>query len=191
MLLGACSYLPGALTDKHIDQYVLAYEKLAQVSPQIESERKKSGALSIFICDACRALMTKAVTEAGYSGLDAFLLMDLRISYTMNYVIYLRLAELVGGVASDVPIEAICTEEQFKEKIEKDKESEYTKYCRRAHGFVGYIERVGGMLKMVATTLMSKGDLEIVGKNYEKIYAAVTNQELIDELNHSGGGWDD
>ncbi len=191
-ILVSCSYLPWQLKQKDIDQYILAYNKLAEVSAQVEAEKQKSGAFSIFACEKCREIMGQAIKDAGYSDFKAFIIMDLRISYTMRYLIYLKITELVGEVSQDLPVEKTCSDPSLREHLTEEDKKTVDKYCGQAIAYTRYIEKIGGFFKNIAQTLMSKGDFDIIEKNFDKIFSAISNENLPRELIRSGGGddWD-
>ena len=190
-IIVSCGYLPDSLTQKDIDQYLNAYEKLTNVSTEIENAKTRSNSVSIFTCSECREIMRKAVMEAGYSGLKEFMLVDLRMSYTMRYVAYLKITEIVGDLSEDIPVEDLCNNPQLRKNIDKAQREKVDKHCRQVVVFTSYIENIGSYFKYFAKEMMSKGDIELVAKNFERIHSTLTNKNLIKELNRSNGDWDD
>ena len=189
--LTACDYLPRSLTDKDITQYVHAYENLAAISPKLEEARKQSNAISIFTCKTCLDLMTEAVRDAGYESFESFLLMDLRISYTMRYVVYLRISKLIGDTSQDLPVEEACSKEHIDSIQDPEQRNKVEQYCRQAIVLSRHIERIGQLLSNLVEKLISKGDLSMVEKHFDALSKAITDQRLVSEFNrNSSGDWD-
>jgi hypothetical protein len=193
LLLSSCGFLVPSLTETDIQQYIKAYDNFAAISPQLQSERKKSNSISILTCGKCLGLLDSATQKAGYSGFKSFLVTDIRIHYSMRYVIYLKIAQLLGSAASEVPDEQhYCTNPDNTEISDKKKKEEADRLCRQISSLSGFIKKFGHFVDAAAEKMIFKGDLVIVEKHFDGIHAAHTNNKLIDELNHSNGGeWDD
>lgn len=192
----SCNYLVDSLSDEDISQYISAYDNLAIVSNQLEVEREKSNAISVLVCSKCLELMDKAVQDAGYAGLSSFFLMDLRISHTMRYVIYLEISQLVGQVGEkigqDGVAEKVCSGIAEISASHGDEEQQMKDHCRLASALSTYIEKLSTHIKGISEKLIVSGDLDIVQRRFEEINKAFTDSRLIDDLNHAGGGeWDD
>ncbi|SFM13475.1 hypothetical protein [Marinobacter zhejiangensis] len=191
VFLAACQYLPSALTKDDVDQYIEAYKKLAEISPELEVLRTKSGSISVFTCSACKARMETSVVSAGYRSLESFMVMDLRMSYTMRYVLYLELTQLVSEAGEDIPIENVCSVQNRNNLSEADRQT-FDDYCGKAVLYTGYIERVSRFVSDVVEYIVSKADFEIVAESFDEIHSAITDPRLISDLSRSGGGgWDD
>lgn len=196
LFLASCGFLIDALSDEDISQYIDAYDRLAKISPQLKEAQEKSGSPVLLACSRCRELMDEAVKEAGYSGLNAFLLMDLRISYTMRHVAYLKLTQVVSGLSEEVSRDGVpekaCSDianlSQMPESKEKARD-----YCRLVAALSNYIEMLSGYINGLSETLMQVGDIEMVNGRFDEIFAATTDERLFAELNHlsSSGEWDD
>lgn len=192
LLLGSCGYIIAPLNDKDIQQYIKAYENLATISPQLANERAKSNSVSILTCKECLALLDTAVKEAGYSSYRSFLATDIRIHYAMRHVLYLEIAQITAGVASDVPDEQFCSDPGSVVISDKAKTEQVEKLCGQISTIAGFIEKFARWFDGVADKLVTEGDLEVVAKYLDQIHAVQTNENLIDELNHANGGdWDD
>lgn len=190
----SCSYLSSPLSDDDISHYLQAYENIAKISPELEAAREKDKAQSILTCSPCRDLLDSAVKKAGYSGYKSFLITDLRIHYAMQYVMYLKIANLVGGTVSDkgIPVELLCKKPNIREEMDKQKTQDFDKFCQRVSVIAGFIEKMGKFANILSEKLLQKGDLDTVNKHLDRIVTALTNPELIDEFNHTRGiDWDD
>ena len=119
----SCTEFDPALTEEDISRYVTAIENLAKVSLQIDEEMRNSDAQIVFFCEPCRDLMRRAVQDAGYKSFKSFLLMDLRITYTMRYLLYLRISEMAGEAALDAPVEKICNDPLLRKSLNHEQES--------------------------------------------------------------------
>ena len=191
LLLTACGYFSDSLTENDIIQYVTAYENLAAISPELEQKKKQSNSQNIFTCEKCRELMTQAVKNAGYSSFQSFLVMEVRLSYTMKYVAYVRISRLVGDLSKDVAAEDLCAEIESGLTPNSAQRDKFNEYCTTASAYAGYIERIGGLVNSAVTRLMQQADIELVDQHFDKIHAALTNDSLAADLNHSAGDWDD
>ena len=167
----------------------MAIENLAKVSPQIDEEMRNNDAQIVFFCEPCRDLMSQAVRDAGYKSFKSFLLMDLRIAYTMRYLLYLRISEMLGEAAQDAPVEKICEDPLLRESLNSKQEAKLNEYCAEAAKLSRVIERIGGFLKNLSVKLMSEGDIDIVHKSFDKIQSALNDERL--SIHLRGGEWDD
>lgn len=180
------------LSEQDIQQYIQAYENFAEISPKLEEERKRSNSISIFTCKECRSLLLQAVQDAGYSDLKSFLAMDLRIHYTMRAVAYLKIAELLGGLADEISAEEVRAKPELMEGLDETERDEVTGLYDKVAALDRHIKKIGSLFKAMAERILQKGDLELVSKHFDAIHSALTNADLPSELNHSGGGdWDD
>lgn len=191
VLLMSCGYIPSSLTEEDVDQYIEAYQNLAEVSPNLATLQAKTGSISIFTCSACKEVMENAVVDAGYSSLESFMIMDLRMSYTMRYVLYLELTQLVSEAGEDIPIENLCAQGNQSSLSTEDKKT-FDEYCEKAVLYTTYIEKMSKFVNNLVEYLISKADFDVVASNFDELHDAITNPSLISELNRSGGGdWDD
>lgn len=190
VMIVSCNYLIDSLTEEDIAQYVKAYDNLAKVSPLIDKELINSQSESIFTCKECRNLMSKAVTDAGYSSFKWFIVMDLRIHYTMRYVLYLQIAEFIGDEAKDIPLESLCTNQKIRSMLDQEQKKKIDENCIHVAALSQHISIVASLINNVAKQLLIKGDLKILGENFDKIQAVISNEKLSEEL-RSGSGWDD
>jgi hypothetical protein len=78
------------------------------------------------------------------------------------------------------------------EKLDEATREQVQKLCGMLAALERHIQKIGAILKALADTILQKGDLELVSKHFDRIHSALTNADLVAELNHSGGeDWDD
>ena len=187
-----CSSVLKKLAQEDIDKHITAYEKMADSRERLELELKKSNSISIYTCKECQPILDSIAIEAGYSNFESFLIMDLRIMYTMRYVAYLKITEIVGEVAKDIPEDNLCSRADKNENLDKEEKARVEKYCQQMAVFQKYISKLSITLKGLAAYVLKLDDIEIVNRNYDDLHSVMTNPDLIDDLNRSGdGGWDD
>lgn len=194
LLLSACNPFNSLqLQQDDIDRYITAYRNIAAVSPQLKKQRKVENAVSVLTCEECRDILRNAVRKAGYDGISDFLLADARISITLQYALQAKIAAEIGDVAgevySEVPLEIACASVMQSKKPEDQK---LKRYCHFASALGVYVDQLGNTVRDAAKKLMQLADFELLLRNFEPLFSAVTDPSLIDEFNHSGGGdWDD
>lgn len=186
--LVSCGYLIPSLSDADIQQYIRAYGYLAEVSPALVKERANSKSLSIFTCKKCRTMLDDAVKKAGYSGFKSFVIMDIRIHYAIRSVAYLRISQLLGasatGTPDDASIESACKNQSQQKSPDDAKKQEIEKLCKTASAVSNYVKKIASLVEGAADKLLQQGDIERVEMRFDDIVNAITNEKLIDELNH-------
>lgn len=187
--LVSCSYLIPPLSDADIDQYIRAYGYLAEISPALEKERANTKSLSIFICIKCLTILDDAVKKAGYSGFKSFLIMDIRIHYAMQSVLFLKISQLLGDTVTGTPdgpsIESACKSQSQQNSLDDSKKQDIEKLCKTASAVSRHVKKIASLVEGAADKLLQQGDVERVDKRFDDIFNAITNEKLIDELNHA------
>ncbi len=190
VLLLSCSFVPDALTDEEVEQYVRAYKNIALVSSRLEEVKKESGSLTILTCADCLEILDQAVRDAGYKDLKTFFIADVRIHLAMRHLLYLELSKIVGGAATEVPVEDFCGVVQT-EGAASTEDAAVRERCAKILMWGRYVKQLGAVVKGVAERLLNEGDIEAVGRYAEHIQAAWTDEALVDEFLHVRGGFDD
>lgn len=192
LILSGCDFLPKPLTDKDIEQYIKAYQNIAEVSPILEKQKKESGSVTIFTCKECYSTLNDAVVKAGYDDLQQFLVADTRIHLTLKYYAYASIAKLVGEaggeVSEKIPAEEICA---IPENIQNSKDPQEMKtQCENIKIWSGYLAKISKTIYAIAEKLINDSDMAVVARHAEAIESALFNPKLVDEFRHVRGGAD-
>jgi hypothetical protein len=129
--------------------------------------------------------------EAGYANFESFMLMDLRIMYTMQYVAYLEVSKLIGDASKDIPQEEICDEIDKNETFSPEERADAEKYCQHFTIFLKCIGKLTSSLGHASSYLLNIADFDIVQLNYAILFSGMTNPDLVDGFGYSAGGYDD
>jgi len=219
------------LTEDDINQYILAYENIAKVSPLIKKEQNAvkiqreepkcqncddlnllydlglNSAYDIYdafytsLCRKCMEILIQATKEAGYKDFKAFLMMSLRIQFALYQIARLELIELIGdgykATNTDERIKLYCA--NFEEKPAKETVKTRTnnniektqKLCTNMRILDGFIQKLGKAISSLANKLSHKSDIELVRKHSERIYDAITDDDLVLAVRFSDSSFDD
>lgn len=191
IIFSHCGSITKKLSQEAIDQHLLAYEKIAAESKQLDLVLKESEAISIYFCKPCQPILDSITREAGYANFESFLLMDLRIMYTMQYVAYLEIATMTGKSAKDIPQEDICDGIDNDESLSAEDKVKTAKFCQHLTIFLKCISKLTSVLGNVSSYLLNVADFEIVQLNYDLLFSGMTNPDLVDGFGYSAGGYDD
>jgi hypothetical protein len=129
--------------------------------------------------------------EAGYANFESFMLMDLRIMYTMQYVAYLEVSQIIGEASKDIPQEEICDEIDKNETLSPEERADSEKYCQHFTLFLKGISKLSSALGKVSSYLLNVADFGIIQANYDILISAMTNPDLAGDFGYSVGGYDD
>lgn len=186
LLFARCNSISLELTQEDLDQYMLAYEKFADNKELLDTTLEESGAIILHLCQPCQPILDSIAIEAGYSNFESFVLMDLRVIYTMRYVAYLQISEYIGKTVQDVPDDNIC-EGMNQEDLNEEERADLEKFCRHLSTFVKCIGKLSQVLGKVTDYLFQVHDIEIVQANYDDLYSALTNPDLPNDMGASSG----
>jgi len=141
----------------------------------------------------CQPILDSVARAAGYANFESFLIMDIRIMYTMQYAAYLRVCEIIGESAKGVPQENLCEWAEKDESISEEDKISIKKYCSQMELFLKCVAKLSGALEWFSIYLLTIDDFEIVELNYDNISGAMMNPNLIGEFYRTpgGSGWDD
>jgi len=181
------------LTEADIRRYIQAYKNFAKISAQLEEERKKCESILIFTCPECRVLLNKAAQDAGYPSFESFLIMDVRIHYTMRSVAYLRIADLAGKTLEELSVDALRDDIRQNQELAQEKKVQVSKLSLDVASLDTHVSRIASFATSVSKQLLQQADLDLVAKHFDEILKALTNPDLPVGLRHTtgGGDWDD
>ncbi len=186
-LFNRCGSITKKLSQETLDQHLLAYEKLAEESETIDAILEESNSISIYLCQACQPILDSVTREAGYANFESFLLMDLRIMYTMQYVAYLEVSKIIGEAGSDIPQEDICVGIDTDEDLSPEDRVKAAKFCQHLKIFLKCISKLSSVLGGVTNYLLNVADFEIVQLNYDNLFSGMTDPDLPDGFGYSVG----
>jgi hypothetical protein len=191
LLFSHCGSITKKLSQETIDQHLLAYEKIAAESKQLDLILKESEAISIYLCKPCQPILDSVTREAGYTNFESFLLMDLRLMYTMQYVAYLEVSQIIGASSKDIPQEELCDGIETDEMLSAEDKIKVAKFCQHLTVFLKCISTLGNVLGNVSSYLLNVADFEIVQVNYDHLFSGMSSPDLPDGFGYSAGGYDD
>jgi hypothetical protein len=191
LIFSHCGSITKELSQETIDQHLLAYEKLAAESKNLDAVLKESEAISIYLCRPCQPILDSITKEAGYANFESFMIMDLRIMYTMQYVAYLEVSQIIGEASKDIPQEEICDEIDTNKTLSPEERADAEKYCQHFTLFLKGISKLSSTLGNVSSYLLNVADFGIIQANYDNLISAMTNPDLAGDFGYSAGGYDD
>lgn len=187
LLFSHCGSITKKLSQESLDQHLLVYEKLAAEKQELDLIVEESDALSIYLCKPCQPILDSVSREAGYANFESFLLMDLRIMYTMQYVAYLEISQIIGESSEDIPQEELCDGIDTDETLSAEEKVDLVKFCQHVKLFLKCIGKLSSVLGNVSSYLLNVADFEIVQLNYDNLFSGMSSPDLPEGFGYSVG----
>jgi len=182
-LTAACEKPVEPLTEQDVIRYIHAYNNIRAISPELLSERVKSDAISVLTCARCESLMRKAAQDAGFPELNAFLLLDLRLSKVLKRMADDEASRLLGrdGESDAVACDNLPAGEHEAARTARA-------YCTFGTAQNRFIVRTGAFVVGRRDADIQDADVLVVAPHFEVLRATLTDEALLDEFNRARAG---
>lgn len=189
-LVSACGFFSKTLTDQEVEQYIKAYQNIAEASPKLSKQKESSHSTTLLTCLPCHDTLRDAVVKAGYADVKSFLIADARMHLALNYYYHLELARLAGDTTHAVKAQDFC---QLTDSVNASQDPKQAKLiCQKITTTTSYLKKIGDVIYKIAESLLQEGDAAVVAKHAEAIQQALSNEHLVDDFRHvSQHGLDD
>jgi hypothetical protein len=170
LLLAACGAFSAALTDKDVLQYIKACNNIGAAADELKKMQSDDKAQSLITCAPCRARMEKAVQDAGYADMKAFVASEIRVYLALRAWTYAEITKLAGQLGQGVAAEDFCG---IKDNVDHaNRPQDMLRYCGQLQTYTGYLSHAGSLAVRLAEKLVRQGDIEAVGRHIDAIGAA-------------------